>query len=243
VCQQINLLLNKEFEIERPHGAGRLYNYLIRYKFDKAVKRLPFELEGLKLLDLCCGSGMASEYYASKGARVTGIEFSNDAVGRANQRKQKYKFQAEFEQGDAQNLRFSDDSFDVVSVHDGLHHVKHPDKAVKEMARVSRKGIIIIEPAKCLLTEISILLGISLRYEGPDFVYRLEEKETRQWLEEAGFKKVFVKRYIMYYPHEPGIFFKILGLPVLFQLYKLCFTIGNALFGRFGNKIQIIGLK
>ncbi len=236
-------MLNKEFEIDRPHGAGRLYNYLISYKLDKAIKKLSVELEGLKLLDLCCGSGMVSEYYAAKGARVTGIEFSKEAVTRANQRKVKYEFQAEFEQGDAQKLRFPNDSFDIVSVHDGLHHVKDPAKAVREMARVSRKGIIIIEPAKSFITEIAILLGISLRYEGPDFVYRLEEKETRQWLEEAGFKKVFVKRYIMYYPHEPGIIFKILGLPALFQLYKFGFLLGNALFGRFGNKIQIIGLR
>jgi len=232
-----------EFEITRPHGTGRLYNYLIHYKFEKAIKKFPFEIKGLKLLDICCGSGMISEYYAAEGAMVTGIDFSQEAVNRANQRKEKYKFQAEFDTGDAQNLAFPDNSFDIVSVHDGLHHLKDTAKAVKEMARVSRQGIVIIEPAKCLLTEISILAGISLRYEGPDFVYRLEEKETRQWLEESGFKKVFVKRYIMYYPHKPGIFFKILGLPMLFQLYKLCFTLGNALFGRFGNKIQIIGLK
>ncbi|MBU3956517.1 class I SAM-dependent methyltransferase [bacterium] len=231
------------FEIDRPHGAGRLYNYLLQYKFENAVKRLPFEIKGLKLLDICCGSGMVSEYYAGRGSTVTGIDFSEDAVACANQRKEKYKFQAEFDTGDAQNLPFQDNSFDIVSVHDGLHHLKDAAKAVKEMVRVARKGIIIIEPAKSLLTEISILLGISLRYEGPDFVYRLEEKETRQWLEKAGFKKVFVKRYIMYYPHKPGIFFKILGLPMLFQLYKFCFVIGNALFGRLGNKIQIIGLK
>lgn len=232
-----------EFEITRPHGTGVLYNYLIYRKLNTVIKKLPFPLDGMKLLDLCCGSGMVSEYYTNQGALVTGIDFSEEAIGRANQRKEKYKFQAEFKMGDAQNLSFSDNSFDIVSVHDGLHHLKDPAKAVREMARVSRKGIIIIEPAKCFITEIAILLGISLRYEGPDFVYRLEEKETRRWLEGVGFKKVFVKRYIMYYPHEPGIFFKILGLPVLFQLYKLCFVFGNALFGRVGNKIQIIGLK
>jgi len=195
------------------------------------------------MLDICCGSGMVSEYYAEKGAVVTGIDYSEEAIVRANIRSEKYQLNAKFKVGDAENLPFPNGSFDIVSVHDGLHHLKNPQRAVEEMARVSRKGIIIIEPAISFITEIAILLGFSLRYEGQDFVYRLKENETRKWIEKTGFKKVFIKRYIMYYPHKPGIIFKILGLPVLFQVYKLCFVLGNVFFGRFGNKIQIVGLK
>ena len=234
---------NMIFEIMRPHGCGRLYKWLLCHKFDSALNSVPFTIEGLKLLDICCGSGMVSEYYAEQGALVTGLDFSEESIARANRRKEKYKFKADFIEGDAQNLPFPDDSFDIVSVHDGLHHLEDTAKAVKEMARVARKAVIIIEPAKCFLTEISILMGISLRYECLDFVYRLTEKETRQWLEEAGIKKLSVKRYIMYYPHKPGIVFRILGLPILFQVYKLCFVIGNLLFGRFGNKIQVVAVK
>ncbi len=49
---------------------------------------------------------------------------------------------------DATNLPFPDNTFDVVSVHDGLHHLSEPWKAVREMVRVAKKGIVIIEPAK-----------------------------------------------------------------------------------------------
>lgn len=234
---------NKEFEINRPHNAGRLYNFLINYKFQKALEVLPFPIKGLSVLDICCGSGMISEYYAKKGAKVSGIDLSPEAIGRASIRSKRYDFQAEFRIADSTNLPFPDNSFDIVSVHDGLHHLNNPKKAVKEMARLARKGVIIIEPAKALITELSILLGVSLRYEGADFVYRFKKDELTSWLKEFGIKKVLVKRYIMYYPHKPGRFFRIFDNVVLFYIVKKIFEIVNMLFGKFGNKIQTIGLK
>ncbi len=235
--------VNEEFEINRPHNAGRLYNFLINYKFQKALKVLPLPIKGLPVLDICCGYGMVSEYYAKEGAKVSGIDLSPEAVGRASIRSKRYDFQAEFRIADSTNLPFPDNSFDIVSVHDGLHHLANPKKAVKEMVRAAKKGIIIIEPAKALITELSILLRVSLKYEGPDFVYRFKENEIRQWLKEFGIKKVLIKRYIMYYPHQPGRFFRIFDNRILFYIAQKLFQVLNILFGKFGNKIQVIGLK
>ncbi len=234
---------NKEFEIDRPHNAGRLYNFLINYKFQKAMEVLPFPIKGLSALDICCGSGMISEYYAKKGAKVSGIDLSPEAVERASIRSKRYDFQAEFKIADSTNLPFPDNSFDIVSVHDGLHHLDTPKKAVKEMARLAKKGVIIIEPVKALITELSILLGVSLRYEGADFVYRFNKDELTSWLKEFGIKRVLIKRYIMYYPHQPGRFFRIFDNVVLFYIVKKIFEIVNMLVGKSGNKIQVIGLK
>ncbi len=240
----MNVLWNgKEFEINRPHNAGRLYNFLINYKFQKALEVLPFAIKGLSALDICCGPGIISEYYAKKGAKVSGIDLSPEAVERASIRSKRYNFQAEFKIADSTSLPFPDNSFDIVSVHDGLHHLDNPKKAVKEMARLARKGVIIIEPAKTLITELSILLGVSLRYEGADFVYRFKKDELTSWLKEFGIKKVLIKRYVMYYPHQPGRFFRIFDNVVLFYIVKKIFEIVNMLVGRSGNKIQVIGLK
>lgn len=235
--------IDKEFEINRPHNAGRLYNFLINYKFQTAVGVLPFSIRGLSVLDICCGSGMISEYYDKKGAKVSGIDLSPEAVERASIRSKRYDFQAEFRIADSTSLPFPDNSFDIISVHDGLHHLNNPKKAVKEMARVAKKGIIIIEPAKALITELSILLGVSLRYESADFVYRFKENEIRQWLKEFGIKEIITKRYIMYYPHKPGRLFRIFDNRILFYIVKEIFQVVNVLFGRLGNKIQVIGLK
>jgi len=234
---------DKEFEINRPHNAGRLYNFLITYKFQKALESLPFSIRGLSVLDICCGSGMMSEYYAKKGVKVSGIDLSPEAVERASIRSKRYDFQTEFRIADSTDLPFPDNSFDIVSVHDGLHHLNNPKKAVKEMARLAKKGIIIIEPGTALITELFILLGVSLRYEGADFVYRFKKDELTSWLKGFGIKKVLIKRYIMYYPHKPDRFFRIFDNEVLFYIAKGIFEIVNILFGKFGNKIQVIGLK
>lgn len=239
----LGLKLDEEFEINRPHNAGRLYNFLINYKFQKALEVLPFPIKDLSVLDICCGSGMMSEYYAKKGAKISGIDLSPETVERASIRSKRYSFQAEFKTADSTDLPFPDNSFDIVSVHDGLHHLDNPKKAVKEMVRAAKKGIIIIEPAKALLTELSILLGASLRYEGTDFVYRFKKNELTSWLKEFGIKKVFIKRYVMYYPHQPGRFFRIFDNRILFYIAQKLFQALNILFGRFGNKIQVIGLK
>lgn len=234
---------DREFEIDRPHHAGRLYKYLIDYKFFNATLGLPFPVKDLTILDACCGSGMISEYYAKCGAKVTGVDLSEESIKRAKIRKERYNFNSEFKVGDVTNLSFPDNSFDIVSVHDGLHHLSEPWKAVREMVRITKKGVVIIEPAKSLITKISVWLGISTNYEGKDFVYRFKENEIASWLKGTGIKKVISKRYIMYYPHKPGVVFKFLGLPVIFTIVKFGFYLINVFLGRFGNKIQVIGLK
>jgi ubiquinone/menaquinone biosynthesis C-methylase UbiE len=45
--------------------------------------------------------------------------------------------------GDAMNLAFSDNSFDLVSEFGALHHIPNPSKAVSEMLRVARRAIFI----------------------------------------------------------------------------------------------------
>ncbi|MBI4690187.1 MAG: class I SAM-dependent methyltransferase [Nitrospirae bacterium] len=47
---------------------------------------------------------------------------------------------------DACNLQFRDNSFDIVFCHGLLHHVEDMDKVIREMKRVSRKYVIILEP-------------------------------------------------------------------------------------------------
>ena len=186
---------------------------------------------------------MISEYYVNEGAKVTGTDLSPECIERAKIRSQKYGFFAEFQVADSENLLFPDSSVDIVSVHDGLHHLDDPRRTVKEIARVARRGIVIIEPAKALITRISVLLGISKEYEGKDFVYRFRRDELITWLKEAGIKKIIIRRYAMYYSHQPGKSLRIFDNELLFYIIKRLFELLNMLLGRFGNKIQVVGLK
>jgi ubiquinone/menaquinone biosynthesis C-methylase UbiE len=42
---------------------------------------------------------------------------------------------------DAEQLSFEDEAFDYVFVHAGLHHCASPHRALLEMYRVARRGI------------------------------------------------------------------------------------------------------
>lgn len=91
-----------------------------------------------RVLDLGCGAGFLSNFLATRGHRVTGIDTTaeNLAVARAHDPTQT----ATYELGDACALRFPDRSFDVVCAMDLLEHVTEPDRLIAEVGRVLRPG-------------------------------------------------------------------------------------------------------
>lgn len=77
---------------------------------------------------------------------------------------------------DAQNLSYGDETFDYVFVADGLHHCASPHRALLEMYRVSRRGIVVVESRDSLVMRLANRLGLSPEYEleaviGNDFAY------------------------------------------------------------------------
>jgi hypothetical protein len=45
----------------------------------------------------------------------------------------------------------------------------------------------------------------------------------------------------MYYRHQPGVVFRLLSRPGLFQLATAGWRLANAILGRFGNKMVVVG--
>ncbi len=66
---------------------------------------------------------------------------------------------------DAQALSFDDRSFDWVFVSEGLHHCRSPHRALGEMYRVCRTGIVAIEARYSLLMRLAVRLGMADTYE------------------------------------------------------------------------------
>jgi 2-polyprenyl-3-methyl-5-hydroxy-6-metoxy-1,4-benzoquinol methylase len=229
-----------EFEIARPHNCGQLYRYLIDHKFQTGLKVLSLDLAGRSVLEICCGSGMISESFAMAGATVTGIDFSPAAIERAHERMRHHGFVARFLVGDAENLSFPDRSFDIVAVHDGLHHLEHPEKAIREMARVARQGVLILDPAEAALTRLAILAGIAVEVEDAgNQVKRLVPVEVAAALREEGFDRVVWRRTLMYYPHEPYWWFAWFDNAALFLVFRMLFGGINLVLGRWGNKLSL----
>jgi len=97
---------------------------------------------GLRVLELACGRGGFSRELARAGAVVTGCDFSFVAVSVAEQKKrtEHRSLAAQFVQGDAQNLPFASNSFDMVVSCETIEHVPDVNSALREMLRVSRPG-------------------------------------------------------------------------------------------------------
>ena len=103
----------------------------------KAIRRVvPIERSS-KVLDVGCGSG-AFTYHLDRICDVTGVDTS--------QRMLDMNPVPRVHLMDAEALDLPDRSFDVVLAHALLHHLDDPSAAVREMARVSRRWVVLMEP-------------------------------------------------------------------------------------------------
>jgi 2-polyprenyl-6-hydroxyphenyl methylase/3-demethylubiquinone-9 3-methyltransferase len=90
------------------------------------------------VLDLGCGAGFLSNFLATHGHRVTGIDTTTEnlIVAKLHDDTRRVAYQ----RGDACELPFPDASFDVVCAMDLLEHVEQPHRLIAEASRVLRPG-------------------------------------------------------------------------------------------------------
>src|SRR5439155_20540868 len=92
--------------------------------------------EGARVLDVACGPGYAAAAAAAHGAIATGVDFSSEMVEEARGRYPGI----EFVEGDAEQLVFSNSTFDAVVLNFGMLHLARPEQALDEAYRVLRHG-------------------------------------------------------------------------------------------------------
>ena len=91
---------------------------------------------GMSVLDVACGPGYVSDAVGKIGAIPMGIDFSGKMVAIARSMFPEVTFR----EGDAQELPFTDASFDRVLMNFGLLHLSQPEKACAEAFRVLQPG-------------------------------------------------------------------------------------------------------
>lgn len=98
------------------------------------------DVTGKRLLDLGCGAGENSVYFAKKGALCVASDYSQGMVDVALKLAEKNGVKIEGCTANAMELNFPDQSFDIVYASNLLHHLPDPKSAIREMHRVLKPG-------------------------------------------------------------------------------------------------------
>jgi len=89
------------------------------------------------VLDLACGEGYNTRILARKGAKVTGVDFSEKLIELAKREEAKEKLDICYRVLDATDLKeFSSNHFDLVACFMSLQDIENYKKAIFEVARV-----------------------------------------------------------------------------------------------------------
>lgn len=98
------------------------------------------DVTGKRLLDLGCGAGENSVYFAKKGAECVATDYSPGMVEVALKLAEKNGVKITGYTANAIELDFPDQSFDIVYASNLLHHLPEPKLAILEMYRVLKPG-------------------------------------------------------------------------------------------------------
>lgn len=94
----------------------------------------------LDVLDVGTGPGVVALTLAELGHNVTGLDLSQSMLNIAKDIAEQKEIQCNFVQGDAENLPFESESFDLVTNRLNLWTLPNPGKGVYHWARVLRPG-------------------------------------------------------------------------------------------------------
>jgi demethylmenaquinone methyltransferase/2-methoxy-6-polyprenyl-1,4-benzoquinol methylase len=96
-------------------------------------------------LDVCCGTGDLAFALGRHGAETIGLDFNSEMLQAAKKRVSESNTHGpgmlpRFVQGDALNLPFPENSFDVVTIGYGLRNLASWEAGLREMYRVTKPG-------------------------------------------------------------------------------------------------------
>jgi ubiquinone/menaquinone biosynthesis C-methylase UbiE/DNA-binding transcriptional ArsR family regulator len=134
-------------------------------------------------LDIGTGTGRMLALFASRTRRSVGVDASHDmlAVARANLDATPHRH-VQVRPGDVYALPFEDRTFDLVTIHQVLHYLAEPARALGEAARVLAPG------GKLIVVDFAPHEHEFLRAEHAHRRLGFAEEQVADWLASAGLK-------------------------------------------------------
>ncbi|MGI0481179.1 class I SAM-dependent methyltransferase [Geminocystis sp. CENA526] len=174
--------------------------------------------QGIKVLDLGCGSGQALIKMAKlfPNSQFLGIDFTSDAIEKALNYSQTLGLtNIDFQVQDAAQLSLTT-KFDLITTFDAIHDQAKPAQVLKNIYdSLDRDGVYLMQdikaskylhknldhPANIFLYTVSCLhcTSVSLAYNGDGLGTMWGEETALEMLQQAGFSEITVKQL----PHDP----------------------------------------
>jgi SAM-dependent methyltransferase len=108
---------------------------MTRRVYDVVFQRLGVGAQ-TNYLDVGCGSGLAAQLAAERGAKVTGVDAAENLLAIAQSRVPA----GQFREADLEELPFPDKIFDVVTGFNSFQYAATPDAALAQAKRVAKSG-------------------------------------------------------------------------------------------------------
>jgi len=224
--------INETFDeiVLRPFNYNKVHANSWLYPLNYFKKTLPQKLGiGLKdttILNCGCGGGFEAQFLAEQGALIIGFDISRLRAEASATRFGLYNLNGLFYRGDASILPFADNTFDLVLYHDSLHHIPIEEipLAVREAARVAKKGVVLLEandsPLRMLLETFGLSQSIE---ESGNYVFRFKKSLMRFWAIQTGMELVNYTVLFTKKEHRANFY----AIPVLgWLLYRIIRFIG-----------------
>jgi len=182
---------NPDDAVVRSYVLPKLKNIKNNINYDKSIR----------LLDVGCGNGTFS-IYLNEVFNVVGTDSSIKML-------KKFPVQFTLILANAYSLPFKEKSFEIVFEANVIHHIENDDSVISEMARLSKKYIIFIEPN--ILNPLMFLFSV---FHKPDRkALKLRKKKLCNILKGYNFKIVKAIRTGMIFQNAtPEILLPILKI-------------------------------
>lgn len=196
-----------------PVGSREFFRELDDYRFDK-LRYLPRVVDfsaygGKKILEVGCGLGIDAARFARHGARITGVDLSEQAAALARKNFEQNGLEGDFRVMDGESLDFPDNSFDVVYAHGVLQYTGSPNEMLREIRRVLRPGgeaILMVYNKISWLSALSKLARVPLEHEDAPVLRTFSIREFRRMLRRFAAVRIVVERFpVKSRLHEKGV--------------------------------------
>jgi SAM-dependent methyltransferase len=185
-----------------PPGTPGFFADLDHYHFEKLhhlLRLVDFEAwRGRAVLDVGCGAGVEVVRFARAGARIAGLDLSEQAVALTRQNLIQQHLTARLTVADGERLPFRDGSFDFVYAHGVIQYAADDARVVEECHRVLRPGGVALFQVYNRVSWLNLLskvMKVPLEHEDAPVLRRYSIGEFRRILSRFGRVQIIPERF------------------------------------------------